>query len=145
MDRMPPPGRLLSSPLKRCLIVASQISSIHDLTVETDARLMEMDFGTWEGKPWSDIDRGEIDHWAADFFRARPHGGESVDQLYRRVTSALSEYDSQPMLNTLVITHAGVIRAALACRNIPGAWNSQIAYGQKVVLNENALALEDGS
>ena len=56
-----------------------------------DERLREFDFGTWEGVRWDAIPRAELDAWAADFFHARPHGGESVHMLRERVETAIAD------------------------------------------------------
>lgn len=125
LDDLPPISRVVTSPLTRCTRLAELIGRARGLTVATDTRLVEMDFGHWEGLPWDDIPRGELDAWAADFYHARPHSGESVAQLAARVAAALVGLSD----GTLVVTHNGVIRAALAAAGRPGAWEAQVPFG----------------
>ncbi|MGB6101493.1 MAG: histidine phosphatase family protein, partial [Comamonas sp.] len=68
------------SPLRRCAQLALSLQALRpDLTLESDARLRELDFGDWEGRPWSAVDREAMDAWLADFAHARPgRCGESV-------------------------------------------------------------------
>ncbi|MEO1000762.1 MAG: histidine phosphatase family protein, partial [Pseudomonadota bacterium] len=87
---LPPAERLITSPLRRCARLAERIGAARGLLPVPEPRLMEMDFGRWEGVPWDRIPRAELDAWAADFDHARPHGGESVAIFAARVEAALS-------------------------------------------------------
>lgn len=120
--------RIVSSPLKRCRKLASFVAEQANLDVQEDARLQEMDFGNWEGSLWSDVPRQELDDWAADFLYARPHGGESVSELKIRVTAAISDWNI-PGVSTLIVTHSGVIRAALSTGDGAGDFNVNIDFG----------------
>ena len=119
-----PRGPILTSPLTRCLRLAALLGSaqIHDAFIE-------MDFGRWEGQPWDAIPRTELDAWAADFLAACPHGGESVAQLRDRVAAGLAQLDP----GTVVVTHAGVIKAAAAIFGHPEGWDIRPAFGEIVV------------
>lgn len=64
---------LWTSPLRRCRELAA---ALHPAPRE-DGRLMEMDFGAWEGLAWDAIPRAELDAWAADVAGFAPPGGES--------------------------------------------------------------------
>ena len=86
-----------------------------------------MDFGAWEGRPWDAIARAELDAWAADFMDARPHGGESVAMLAARTAAAIAAGRAAGG-RTVVVTHAGPIRAAL------GDWDRAIGYGEAIEL-----------
>lgn len=133
LDQLPNLARIISSPLQRCHKLASLIGARRDLEVETDPRLIEMDFGAWEGRAWNAIPRRELDAWAADFIGARPHGGESVGDLKQRVDAAIG--DLQPTsIPTLLVTHAGVIRAALATGAEAHHFQTQIEFGEIVPL-----------
>ena len=94
-------ARLYSSPLRRCTALAALLG---DYTA--DPRLVEMDFGAWEMRAWSDIPRGEVDAWAADLLDYRPGGGETVREAAARVQSFLDglRYDA------IVVCHAGTMR-----------------------------------
>lgn len=110
---------VLCSPLRRCESLALALCKLRpDLAYETDIRLREMDFGAWEGRPWSDIPKKEFDHWMEDFGRYHVGGGENVDSLVARVALALQNTreravaaDDVAQRDAIWITHAGVIRA----------------------------------
>ena len=126
-----PIERIISSPLSRAQDVAKHVAQHTGVPLHTDDRLMEMDFGTWEGVAWSAIPRPEIDAWAADPLRYQPGGGESVADLLRRVRRAWTGIASAAE-TTLVLTHAGPIRCLLhIARGLPilDAIQASIAYG----------------
>ncbi|MEM1086962.1 MAG: histidine phosphatase family protein, partial [Pseudomonadota bacterium] len=89
LDTLPEFEAIITSPLERCRQLADFIGLQTNLNVTEDTRLMEMDFGAWEGVAWDDIPRDEIDEWAEDILHARPHGGESVAMLRDRSRTAL--------------------------------------------------------
>ena len=105
---------LISSPLQRCERLARALIALRpDLTLTTDTRLREMDFGRWEGVRWRDIAPAEFDAWTADFGNYRFGGRESVGEFMGRVAAVWDEMQvASP--DALWITHAGVIRAATA-------------------------------
>ena len=109
---LPQGAYLLTSTLQRCELLAHTFIGLQPgLTFKKDARLQEMHFGQWEGRPWAEIDKAELTDWTADFAHYRAGGtGESVTQFMARVASAFDELD--PTRDTVWLTHAGVIRAA---------------------------------
>jgi broad specificity phosphatase PhoE len=83
---------------------------------EHDAIWREVNFGAWEGRMWDDIRNDDPDAlaaWLNDFLTVAPPGGESFHQVQSRVVSALRRIDPVRSDNLLVVTHAGVIRAAV--------------------------------
>ena len=131
---LPPGIALLSSPLRRCTALADAIAAQRrDLVVQHDARLAEMDFGGWEGRPWSAIARAEFDAWSGDFADA-PAGlrGESVRAFMRRVAAAHGDWLAGGG-DALWVTHAGVLRAVqllnqgVPCPERADQWPSEAA------------------
>ncbi len=104
---LPPEAPVFSSPLGRCLALARCLSA----APVTDARLMELNFGAWEGRPWDEIPRPELDAWAADLAGYAPPGGESPSQLEARVLAFVA---GLRVPEAVLVTHAGVIRLLLA-------------------------------
>ena len=101
------------SPLKRCKQLAEALSELRpELKTQTDTRLREMDFGTWEGVAWDAIPLAAMQAWTDDFGAHRFGGVESANEVLARVASlwdaALQNLDQ----NQVWITHAGVARAA---------------------------------
>lgn len=117
------PPRMLCrvSPLQRCQQLASALLQIRpdclfNPATDTDARLAEMDFGHFEGQPWSAIPKADVDAWIAHFGTHRFGGKESANDVLQRVAHALrdsqAQQQTQEVDDVLWITHAGVIRAA---------------------------------
>lgn len=133
---LPRIDRIVSSPLTRCAKLADFVGERTGLSPIRDARLIEMDFGRWEMQPWGDLPRHELDAWANDFLDARPHGGESVAELTARTHAAISDLNT-PDAHTLIVTHAGVIKAAFAALGGEHHYRSTVSYGGHVTLLEH--------
>lgn len=122
---LPRARRLVSSDLSRCRILAEAVAAKMGLACKCDPRWREQSFGIWEGKRWDEVDGREfLDHWMT----ATPPGGESIGDVRRRVAAALEDVDDE----TLVVTHAGPIRCALAIRRAIGideAFSIDVAFG----------------
>ncbi|MEM7499202.1 MAG: histidine phosphatase family protein [Pseudomonadota bacterium] len=99
---------VVTSPALRTRALAEALAARDGRVPAEDARLLELDFGRWEGQPWSRIDRAESDPWAADPLNLAPPGGERFRDLLARVGAALSDYPP----GSVIVTHAGPIRAA---------------------------------
>jgi alpha-ribazole phosphatase len=99
---------VLSSPARRCRVLAEPLAARDGVALTLDPRLQELDFGRWEGLAWDTIDRAESDPWAAEPERVAPPGGETFAALAARVAAALAEAPPE----AAIVTHAGVIRAA---------------------------------
>jgi alpha-ribazole phosphatase len=131
---------IYSSPLQRCAVLARQIAGGRPVAV-TPA-LLELDFGSWQGRDWSDIPRAELDAWAADLWHYAPGGGESARaaaQRWRAWVGSLLE----PSLDAVIaVTHAGLIRIAHAVRSAsdPALLSMDVAYGSVHPLPARASA-----
>ena len=100
------------SPLQRCMQLADALSDIRpDLKAQTDARLREMDFGTWEGIAWNAIPLEAMQVWTDDFGAHRFGGVESANEVLARVADLWDAARQQPDEDQVWITHAGVARA----------------------------------
>ncbi|MGB8054245.1 MAG: alpha-ribazole phosphatase family protein [Azonexus sp.] len=111
-----------SSPLRRCRSLAELLHPRPTF----DARLTEMNFGLWEGRPWEDIPRHELDAWAADVAGYAPPDGESPRMLQQRALAFVAGLD---VPEAVVVTHAGVIRVLLAhWRGLPPAEWPQLVF-----------------
>lgn len=82
--------------------------------------LKELDFGLWEGRLWSQIDRSEIDAWSEDIVNSAPYQGESLHQVKERVMGwwqheldALKQTGDKPD-NVILVAHSGVIKVLVS-------------------------------
>ena len=123
---------VFSSPLTRCRILAEKICPHTE--INTDERLMELDFGDWEMTSWEDIyaaDEGKA--WLDDFTRATCPGGGSYHEMERNVSSFLAELSAKNLENVLIVTHAGVIRiiSSILDKKTPAAcFAMPLEYGE---------------
>jgi alpha-ribazole phosphatase len=105
-------GTVWTSPLRRCRIVADAIGAN-----TVDARLIEMDFGAWDGIAWDDIPRADLDAWAADPLGFAPPGGESGASLIARVALF---HAALPPGDHVVVSHGGPLKVLIALlRGLP--------------------------
>lgn len=102
--------QLWASPAKRCLQTAAALLNPKAITLRTDARLWEQDFGLWEGMAFADLpDLGPLA--PPDLANFAPPQGESFAAVCARVWPALQNLGAG---RHIIVAHAGVIRAALA-------------------------------
>ncbi len=117
-----------SSPLSRCRSLAKHLSP----SITTDERLMELNFGVWEGETWDAIyNSQEGREWFDDYFNISTPGGESYLDLVQRVQAFYSDI-REVRGNTLIVTHAGVIRAfmhLLGEMTLHEAFDTPLDYG----------------
>jgi alpha-ribazole phosphatase len=134
---LPPSIDVLVSPRRRCAQLAQALAAVRaDLSVRTEPRLAEMDFGGWEGRLWNDLPRAQFDAWAADFAHYRAGlTGESTAQFVGRVGRLLDESRTAGR-DQAWITHGGVFKAMLVRRSGAGLtgmadWPRQsLAWGE---------------
>lgn len=126
--------RVVSSPLQRCMALARYIAAAKELPLDIDERLMEMNFGAWQGRYWSDVPKSDLDAWSEDFLHARPHGGESVAMFRNRVSAALADWSARRE-RIAIVTHAGVIKVAGRPEiELPRDFEAPVEFGGIVVL-----------
>jgi alpha-ribazole phosphatase len=134
---------VVHSPLVRCHDLALALAALRpDLQPTPEPRIAEMDFGDWEGRPWSGIARSEFDAWMASF-SDRPAGGsgESTRLFMQRVGESFDDWRASGR-DALWVTHAGVIRAVEVLRTgrrsveRSDQWPSRpIAFGELVTVD----------
>jgi broad specificity phosphatase PhoE len=100
-----------SSPLTRARQTAEAIAAVCGVPVTVDERLLEIDWGTWEGRPATHLAVADVDRWRADEGTAPE--GESLDSLSRRVESFCVETLEEEGL-VVAVSHVSPIKAATA-------------------------------
>ena len=106
------PNRLCSSDLPRCLDLARALAQAWEVELEIAPELRELNFGSWEGRHYDELDRDDGVRWRAwcdDWKRVAPPGGETLAAFTSRIDAWLQR--NHPGAQTLLVTHAGVIRA----------------------------------
>ncbi len=103
--------RVHASDLIRARDCATAIGGPRGVAIEVDPRWRELDFGAWDGLAPAAIDPAGLAAFYEDPDESPPPDGESWSALQHRVAQALA---AMPPVSTLIVTHGGAIRAALA-------------------------------
>lgn len=103
------PSLVWSSPLGRCRLPAAALAQVLGVPCRLDPRLLELDFGTWDGLAWDRVPRASLDLWAADPLGFAPPGGESGADLLRRV-EAFRAACLTGAGAVVVVSHGGPLR-----------------------------------
>lgn len=101
---------VVSSDLRRATACADAVATARGLTATRDAGWRELDFGAWDGLAPATIDAQALARFWEDPDAAPPPGGERWSSLVARVGGAIDALSGP----TLVVTHGGAMRAALA-------------------------------
>lgn len=120
---------IFSSPLSRCKLLAENFSS----NVIYDKRLMELNFGDWEGKTWNEINQTELNYWMENYITIAPPNGESLTDLLGKISAFITELKLKKYNKILIVTHAGVIRCAMNLFNnvaIDKIMMEKVNYGE---------------
>jgi alpha-ribazole phosphatase len=102
---------LLSSDLSRARLAGEAIGRATGLSLALDARWRELDFGAWDGLLPAEVDDMALSRFREDHDRHPPPGGERWSALIGRISAAT---DAMAARSTLVVTHGGAMRAAVA-------------------------------
>lgn len=105
---------IYSSPLKRTTETALPIAEKLDTTINIDRRLIEVSFGSFEGKPNEEFESvvgSEPSELLSSYqYDLREHGGESSTQVEKRVRAFIKDLKKQPFNVVLIVTHGGIVR-----------------------------------
>ena len=109
---------IVSSPLERALETARYLSESLALSIDTDQDLIELDYGDWMGKTFSEIrDSTDWQHYNRLRSTSSPPGGELLMQVQTRAWTAferiLSTHGKDKDATVAVVSHGDVIRALL--------------------------------
>ena len=116
-----------SSPALR----ARQTADAMKLPARSEPLLRDLDYGTWSGRSLEEVaaaDPSGSAAWLSDS-AAAPHGGDTIDDLFSRVSTWLAaavELEGR----VVAVTHASVIRAAIVTildANRKSFWRIDIA------------------
>lgn len=108
---------IVASPLQRCQQTAHEVSEqLGGMPVRTIDGLIEMDFGQWDGLSFSQAHEADPELHSAwlDGPRTAPPGGESLQQVHRRVKKVREELEREYAGKTIVVvSHVTPIKSIL--------------------------------
>lgn len=107
---------IVSSPLRRARETAEILAP--GRPIEPDARLLEMDYGAWEGLTYAEIEGRDPElraRWVDDPAKVACPGGESGEDVARRVRAFLEERrgSADAQETVVVVAHATLNRILL--------------------------------
>lgn len=104
-----PFDHVYTSPLTRCVRLATFCGYPE---AEREKRIMEINFGQWEMKPFDCNNDPRLQEWYADYLNVAATGGESFAMQYRRVSLFLDELKAKPWQRVALFAHGGVLICA---------------------------------
>lgn len=121
VKKLPIVTQCFSSSLSRCVLFAKDFCQKENIPLKVNDDIKEMNFGQWDGKPyqqlWLQKNKGLPtlgDFWQ-DPWSNTPPEGESMHDFTARIDRFWQQLiHSEGTLNTLLVTHGGVIRHLLA-------------------------------
>jgi probable phosphomutase (TIGR03848 family) len=116
-----PLAGIVASPLLRCKQTVAPLVAAKELSVVTDARLSEVDYGEWTGRKLATLGKEELwkvvqQHPSAAVFP----GGEGLAAVQARAVAAIRAHDARitaahgPGAIWVACSHGDVIKAILA-------------------------------
>lgn len=109
----------ISSPLERSYMTCKFCADLHDLPVRKDDRLLEINHGDWEGCLAGEIKAEyptEFRQWHAQpQYVTMPGGGESLEDVRRRVRDAFNEYAVTYAGQTILVAAHDAVNKAIIC------------------------------
>lgn len=109
------PVAVCSSPLARARDTAAAIAEVAGVLVEVDDRLVELDYGDWDGRPVGEVPASDWRRWRDDPDFAPP-GGESLRAVRARAGAFCESQLGGAAAEGVVVavSHVSPIKAALA-------------------------------
>lgn len=106
--------KIYVSPLQRAIDTAREIVKRQACPMEICDAFQEMNAGQWQGKTFEEIARmypASYEVWRENIGQAAPEGGETCQQVYRRVTAAFEDILQNTAEKTIcIVCHAIPIR-----------------------------------
>ena len=110
-------GAVYSSDLDRSHHCAELIAVAHDLTVNSDESLRELNIGDWEGRTWAELHEAYPDDWQArlrDLVNFQVPGGESLQDAANRIRPTIQKIiNNHPDSDVVLVAHGGANRIIL--------------------------------
>jgi probable phosphomutase (TIGR03848 family) len=115
-----PLAAIVSSPLERCQQTAAAVAAGREVEVQTDDRLVEVEYGEWTGQELKKLAKQPLwrvvqQHPSAAVFP----GGEALAAVQARAVAAVREWDTKMAAENrdavwLACAHGDVIKAVVA-------------------------------
>ena len=112
---------IFSSPLKRAIETAEAVNFYHDLPIQTDKGLMEINGGIFEGKKWDELPNlypEAYDLWTNQHSKFTVEDGESMESVFNRITLTVTKLAARNRGKKIaIVSHGCAIRNFLCYAN----------------------------
>ncbi|MCT4508765.1 MAG: histidine phosphatase family protein [Tepidibacter sp.] len=109
---------IYSSPLKRAINTAKEISKTNNIDINICDEFKEMNFGDFEGLTFKEIEynhKEEYERLKNESFKYNFPNGENMIGFHDRIAKKIDDIiKTQDDKTVLIVSHAGVIRACLS-------------------------------
>lgn len=109
---------VITSPLKRAEVTGEKVANTHGLSLSTDERLMEIDFGDWAGNLKKDLKvefPDEYKTWEETPWLFQMPNGESLEMMGTRGAQALKDIALENAGKTVLIAAHSMFNQAVMC------------------------------
>ena len=97
---------IMTSPLSRAFDTAMEISHVIGVPVRIEPRLVEQNFGRWEGTARDGLEFARAKENFADSYG----GGESMMKTAQRIYNLIDDIEKEPEKTYLLVAHNGISR-----------------------------------
>jgi len=140
------PVAIYSSPLSRSVRTAEAIARHHDLPVQINAGLTDIDYGLWQGltpdearQRWPEM----VEAWYKTPHEAQIPGGESLDVIRTRAMDAVTSLAEQHAGQTIVLVGHTVVNRIILL-GVLGLGNEHFWRLRQDTCAINVFEYEDG-
>ena len=106
---------VIASPLDRAVTTASIIAGIEKDKIITDERIIEVNFGDYELKPYGHLGLKMTLFWLLPEVFKAPKSVETIKSMVARSSSFINDLKKEKYENVLIVCHGGIIRALCGC------------------------------
>ncbi len=113
-----PIAAIYASPLKRAIATAEPTAERLGLSIQTLEGIIDIDYGEWQEHRHAEIAERHpalYRQWIEEPHRARPPGGESLDEVRDRTVAALHSVMAEHNNETILLVAHQVINKVLVC------------------------------
>lgn len=103
--------RVYSSPLKRAVKTASIVAGISEDEIIKDDRIVEVNFGDYELKPYKHLGLKMSAFWLLPELVPAPKSVETIKEMAERSSAFMKDVEKEGGENILIVCHGGIIRA----------------------------------
>lgn len=113
-----PLAAIYASPLSRTLRTAESIAALHHLAVTPEARLLDLDYGAWQGKTPAEVEAADpkrYAQWQTQPDRIHIPEGETLRHLRTRVIGLVNDLSEKHLGETVVLVSHDIVGKILMC------------------------------